>query len=1011
MTRPHIIRADTLDLQATTSPTAKDHSRQPQHPAPLGVGPAAPHQEASLRHVTEEQCSEEERLRQSTWSTTTTLRDDPGSDDERTVLSGEGARPLDEQAVRLNGGINGGTEDSNLADADADDDLDDDMMDKISSSPSIDDASGSKSPSGLGRFSPVPFFSRPIFHKQNTQSTEHHPDGKYRSYRRPAALRPSIKYLDDLPKARLPRSQAMRQDSQNSLASESDLQSVFLPAFDPLRDTSLNDLRQLDESSGKEGEEASDEEERDVPTLSSPTWSSSWTTDSDFDSVCDQDHYHDDDSNDILFSDDPRFIDSGWGGECLRETEDIDFEFVYALHTFVATVEGQANATKGDTMVLLDDSNSYWWLVRVVKDSSIGYLPAEHIETPTERLARLNKHRNIDLSATMLGDMAEKSKNPLKKAIRRRNAKTVHFDDPTNTYVEASDYDYSSDEENGEEELFGGADPNQAQIDSNADNSEPEPDEDLKVQPLKVNGAKKDTKADSTEEERDQNLDDESSKNGEKARSSDEMVDGPLDPKYSRNGTMRNTDSFFKDDNAETRKIILTPSLLRDDSSTSTTGSRERGPSLESLEKNGFADKVKDDRKKKEKKPGMLSGLFKRKEKKPKGAGGGLDSIDSDAEKVSEEFGRHSPQSERPSTDMDPSQSPQRQPSKGKLQKPQRTRDTSPSKKGPETDSPEPLATQDGTPRDVSRGRPLGPDTKATMRLVSPEGERPAESSLDERVKSPEGLRNRSNSAASKQTSSNILNRQPNEREARPEKVKKAKERVQLDDFDSPVEEQDDPFADPSAEQKKPSQQPDSEPTGRLSESPIQISKSDAQPPESVNTGDKDQVSDPHQPPGLTGDTSSQDTTSPVATPPREQSPTSHAPNKPSIDVSRPIGSLSPTTSLTPASTARPPSRSAPVPAKIVTSLPEVISPSLPAWSDASLRSYLDDGSEIRDMLVVINDTTGVTPAGPEHPIMAGLFAEERKTMAQLNGQLDDLLGQWLERKKKKNASAVKAAP
>jgi hypothetical protein len=58
--------------------------------------------------------------------------------------------------------------------------------------------------------------------------------------------------------------------------------------------------------------------------------------------------------------------------KCLLETEDIDFEFVYALHTFVATVEGQANATKGDTMVLLDDSNSYWWLVRVVKDSSIG---------------------------------------------------------------------------------------------------------------------------------------------------------------------------------------------------------------------------------------------------------------------------------------------------------------------------------------------------------------------------------------------------------------------------------------------------------------------------------------------------------------------------------------------------------------------------------------------------------------------------------------------------------------
>ena len=80
----------------------------------------------------------------------------------------------------------------------------------------------------------------------------------------------------------------------------------------------------------------------------------------------------DDDSEDFSFSDDPRYVDTGWGAECLREVEDIDFDFVYALHTFIATVEGQANATKGDTMVLLDDTNSYWWLVRVVKDGSIG---------------------------------------------------------------------------------------------------------------------------------------------------------------------------------------------------------------------------------------------------------------------------------------------------------------------------------------------------------------------------------------------------------------------------------------------------------------------------------------------------------------------------------------------------------------------------------------------------------------------------------------------------------------
>jgi len=45
---------------------------------------------------------------------------------------------------------------------------------------------------------------------------------------------------------------------------------------------------------------------------------------------------------------------------------------MYALHSFAATVEGQANATKGDMLVLLDDSNSYWWLVRVVKDETLG---------------------------------------------------------------------------------------------------------------------------------------------------------------------------------------------------------------------------------------------------------------------------------------------------------------------------------------------------------------------------------------------------------------------------------------------------------------------------------------------------------------------------------------------------------------------------------------------------------------------------------------------------------------
>lgn len=80
--------------------------------------------------------------------------------------------------------------------------------------------------------------------------------------------------------------------------------------------------------------------------------------------------------------------------------EDIDFEFVYALHNFVATVDGQANAAKGDTMVLLDDSNSYWWLVRVVKDGSIGRFDGcDHLILVTDPQARVSTsgtHRNTD---------------------------------------------------------------------------------------------------------------------------------------------------------------------------------------------------------------------------------------------------------------------------------------------------------------------------------------------------------------------------------------------------------------------------------------------------------------------------------------------------------------------------------------------------------------------------------------------------------------------------------------
>lgn len=834
MTRPQIIRADTLDLQDKTSPTAQDHSRQPAHPSPLGVGPAAPHQAAAVRHMSEERSAEESHLSQA-WSDSNTLREDPGSDDDKTVVNsvnGDHSLQKDEQAVRLNGEMNGAGDDADMADAEIED-LDDDMMDKISSSPSIDD-------------------------------------------------------------------------------------------------------------------------------------------------------------------------------------EDIDFEFVYALHTFVATVEGQANATKGDTMVLLDDSNSYWWLVRVVKDSSIGYLPAEHIETPTERLARLNKHRNVDLSATMLGDTAEKSKNPLKKAMRRRNAKTVQFSAPT--YVEASDYDYSSDEENDDDDTLGNGESHQRE--DSQDGSEQDQDEILAVEPLKINGVKKEAKPATADAEPRESSDENSITGSDKQRTSDEMFDRPLDPKVSRNGTLRNTDSFFKDDNVETRKITLTPNLLRDDSSGSTMrsfDSKEWGPSLESLEKNGFADKSKEDKKKKEKKPGMLSGLFKRKDKKPKS---NQDPEYSDVEKQSEEFGRGSPQSkgsddsptERSLSEKDSSTQPQRQTSKGKLQKSPRGGDVSPLKNRqavPETGSPEPTTQQSSA---SPNSRPSEQQNAGTMRLVSPESEDASEETSRNQSPDPSPEQRSGSNSASRLT--NMLGRAPSE--TRPEKVKKAKQRVQLDDFDSSPDEEKsaDPFADPVDEPEESFRsRGDSDAAERLSESPVQISPTDAQSPENELSQDLDQEPDPHKPPDLTGDTSSQDShsISPASTPSPHESPSTSLPSAPNLTASRPAGSPSPTT-LTPllAPAPTPPTRPAPIPThELSHSPPPSSTTSLPAWSDASLRSYLDDGSDIRDMLLVVHDTSGVVPVGPDHPIMAGLFVEERGVVKELGGQLDGLLGEWLERKRARQLGKV----
>lgn len=114
-----------MDLQDHDTPSAKDHTNQPEHPAPLGGGRPAPHQERSIRHAKQDSISE--------------IMGGPGVDNSHDCPDSVDVYG-DSDDVDGDIGRNGQyEEDGDLADGESDDLLDDDLMDKISSSPSIDD--------------------------------------------------------------------------------------------------------------------------------------------------------------------------------------------------------------------------------------------------------------------------------------------------------------------------------------------------------------------------------------------------------------------------------------------------------------------------------------------------------------------------------------------------------------------------------------------------------------------------------------------------------------------------------------------------------------------------------------------------------------------------------------------------------------------------------------------------------------------------------------------------------
>ena len=577
----------------------------------------------------------------------------------------------------------------------------------------------------------------------------------------------------------------------------------------------------------------------------------------------------------------------------------------------------------------------------------IGYLPAEHIETPTERLARLNKHRNIDLAANMLSDTVhEKSRNPLKKAMRRRNAKTVQFTDPI--YHEASEYEYSSEEE-GEEgaEAEGGDGNGNVEVHDDADEAEASGKQ--ATGPVKRDSGEKDRAARPTVSV--------VRPPGSEARAAEAAVkresedSAKLRPSPTPTAIRHPDSAIFRDENTGTKKLTLTPNLLRDDDIVVTPTKPEVIKGRVSLDREGrlqpnrAEDVISPSTTHKPttrlRKGSVLGNLFKRGRRGRKDEEGveewlaqATSGSGSNQEKQSIDSSRSASQDspngrgEETRKEREDAQVREERRRQHERQRQQRERE--------------------------SKGTQAAATTAGTIRRVDPETKR-AQSPVSE-------PRQRQQQAGPSGTA-------PVETR-RPEREQLTLRTDQTRDGPSPVTSPNEinsqhqthqPYRQRLSEDSKPAQSPQhyqsaqrdcnqerGRAVDRLSESPEQITFHDAA-----------------ERPDLLVDTSSgaesNDTPSPINSTPEM------------IDRS----STSDTTTTSPVTGA------------------EHNHTIARTWSDWSLRTYFEDDNDVRDMLIVVQQDKGDVPQQKQHPQIAPLFAEPSRRLEDITKVCPSLLRRW----------------
>lgn len=537
----------------------------------------------------------------------------------------------------------------------------------------------------------------------------------------------------------------------------------------------------------------------------------------------------------------------------------------------------------------------------------------------------------------MLGDQAQKPKNSF-KGIRRRR-KTVTFTEPT--YVNYSDFDYSTEDDDGDEPFSPGVQQSADQQRQDSLTEDPIGDDGAKVEPLKTRKTKEETVTESLAEATD----------AEEAGEDDALDDKVDGPSRSRNGTVRNTDSF-KDESLETRKVTLTPNLIRDDNASRelSESAAKEAKARTSLEKELVADKDKKKSKEKDKKPSAIRSFFSRKEKKK-----ASEDDDESIGKRSMDTASDSRDSEEPAAEDQPppDKAPGPQRDSSRLQKPSPAASPSASSAPKSVELASYLA--EGRTNDVSNVPP------ASMRIVHPATGETQEVPSNHQCQPPVQDAPRDDKSvgpqmATAQGLSAAVTDSKSQKSQNPAKSR-TREADGSDGLDAEEPGREKMQQAPRVLSPTKGQEGGSDESVRPRAAGDQPNSNRAAPPASI-----DETATPPQ--KLT----ERSQTSPG------QGPPAHASNPPAlVDTSSPEAQ-SPEASPSPeqAQAPRDGQRAGSSTSKE------------PSWDDTKLRAFFDNSDHIRDLLAVVYDKTDVEPAGSDHPIVGGLFREQNAKLAEI---------------------------